>query len=380
MSDEKKQYRRLFSDDEVLHQSLMDENIAVDTPEARGPLGKPDNWLVGRLWLNHGYDLVDSGIQIRRQTPLNFFETGPKWRIKHAEAIEREGILDDSAQAAWQMASDDWARFGNRSIPTTSPFTIKLDQLDELGRQIAERNEQFRALTKEAYDAERNKRIEQLTGLAREIVDKPIDELTIKEREMRTNLETSLIPALDEIVEKVDKSVRLKAVSILGELQDLNARYRKTEGYRNQINYAYWKTLAQAEQEERTVRARRLVYEAEEANRSAELDKAIDLYDQAFGIWAEIFADYPILTVDDTAEDLFASIRRYMILTDSKKLPDDFPLTAFVELMGDEGEVSPQKYLELQEDFEASAERRRRELQDAEKSLGEESNEDSDEE
>ena len=141
MSDEKKQFRRLFSDDEVLHQSLLDQNIAVDSPEARGPLGKPDNWLVGRLWLYHGYDLVDSGIQIRRQTPLNFFETGPKWRIKHAEAIESEGILDDSAQNAWQLASDDWARFGNRSIPTTSPFTIKLDQLDELGRQIAERHE-----------------------------------------------------------------------------------------------------------------------------------------------------------------------------------------------------------------------------------------------
>ena len=66
----------------MLHEELLKENIAVDSPEARGPLGKPDNWLVGRLWLNRGYDLVDSGIKIRRQTPLNFFETGPKWRIK----------------------------------------------------------------------------------------------------------------------------------------------------------------------------------------------------------------------------------------------------------------------------------------------------------
>ena len=137
MSDEKTQFRRLFADDEVLHESLLEQNIAVDSPEARGPLGKPDNWLVGRLWLNHGYELVDSGVKIRRQTPLNFYETGPKWRIKHAEAIEREGILDESAQNAWQMAAEDWSAFGNRSIPTTSPFTIKLDLLDELKRQKA---------------------------------------------------------------------------------------------------------------------------------------------------------------------------------------------------------------------------------------------------
>ncbi|MGB7324899.1 MAG: IRE (iron responsive element), partial [Rubripirellula sp.] len=125
MSDEKAQFRRLFSDDEVLHEQLLTENIAVDSPEARGPLGKPDNWLVGRLWLNRGYEMVDAGVKIRRQTPINFYETGPKWRIQHAEAIEKEGILDERAQNAWEMAAEDWSSFGNRSIPTTSPFTIK---------------------------------------------------------------------------------------------------------------------------------------------------------------------------------------------------------------------------------------------------------------
>ena len=52
MSDEKVQFRRLFSDDVLLHEALQAENIAVDSFDARGPLGKPDNWLVGRLWLN----------------------------------------------------------------------------------------------------------------------------------------------------------------------------------------------------------------------------------------------------------------------------------------------------------------------------------------
>ena len=58
MADERVQFRRLFADDEVLHQELLDESIDVESPEARGPFNKPDNWLVGRQWLNKGYDLV----------------------------------------------------------------------------------------------------------------------------------------------------------------------------------------------------------------------------------------------------------------------------------------------------------------------------------
>ena len=159
-SDEKKQFRRLFSDDKVLHQSLIEQNIAVDSPEARGPLGKPDNWLVGRLWLNYGYQLVDdAGVRINRQTPINFFVTGPKWRIKHAEAIEREGILDDRAQNAWRLASESWDDFGQRSIPTLQPYTIKLDSLNELSNRRTELLREFRKLTGDAYVQALSKRM-----------------------------------------------------------------------------------------------------------------------------------------------------------------------------------------------------------------------------
>ena len=80
MSDEKRQFRRLFADDDMQHEKLERQGIAVT--DAHGPNGKPDNWLVGQLWLEHGYKLVDAGVRIRRQTPINFYETGPKWAIQ----------------------------------------------------------------------------------------------------------------------------------------------------------------------------------------------------------------------------------------------------------------------------------------------------------
>ncbi len=347
MSDEKVQFRRLFADDEVLHESLLTENIAVDSPEARGPLGKPDNWLVGRLWLNHGYDLVDSGVKIRRQTPLNFFDTGPKWRIKHAESIESEGILDERAQNAWQMAAEDWEAFGNRSIPTTSPFTIKLGELDVLKAQKEDKLARFRELNKEVYDAERQKLIDKMPRDMKEYWQKPESELTYEQKALLPSINEGLLPDLVSIAKRSDPAVRLEAVNLIDEMADLDDRIRMTNGYRTQINYPYWEALAEAEQEERTVKARRLIYEAEQANDAAELDKAIDLYEEAFAIWAQIFDDYPLLVLDDTSEDLYESVQRYMVAIDSRDIPEDFPLATFVDMMGRFGRVESYDYMRI---------------------------------
>ena len=372
MSDEKVQFRRLFSDDDVLHTALMAENIAVDSPEARGPLGKPDNWLVGRLWLNHGYDLVDSGVKIRRQTPLNFYETGPKWRIKHAESIEAEGILDERAQNAWQMADDDWLAFGARSIPTTSPFTIKLNHLEDLEAQKTEKIEKFRQLNPEAYATARQAKIDSMPEEILEYWQKPESELTLDQRQLMPSIHAGLIPNLIELARTSDPSVRLESVNLAGEVKDLNERIQKTIGYRTQINYQYWKTLAQAEQEERTVKARRLIYEAEQANDNAELDTAIELYEQAFVVWAEIFDDYPLLTIDDSAQDLFESVRRYMVAIDSQEIPEDFPLSTFVTMMGEFGQVDSTLYEAVRAESKEAAKQRKLELEEEEKKRQEE--------
>jgi hypothetical protein len=351
MSDEKEQFRRLFSEDELLHESLKNENIAVDSPEARGPLGKPDNWLVGRLWLNHGYDIVDSGVKIRRQTPLNFYETGPKWRLKHAESIEAEGVLDQRAQNAWLMASDDWASFGQRSIPTTSAFTIKLGELDVLKAQRSEKIEQFRMLNQEVYDAARAELVEALPDEFKAFYDLPSDQLTFEQRQILPSILDGLIPNLKPLAKSSqDDATRLASVNLIDEIANLNERILKTSGYRTQINYPYWEALALAEQEERTVEARRLIYEAEKANAAAELDESIRLYEEAFAIWEKIFDDYPLLTLDDTAEDLFDSIRRYMVVTDSEEIPEDFPLIEFAMMMGELGRIDSRDYQRIREE------------------------------
>ena len=367
ISDEKRQFRRLFADDTEGHEFLRGENIPVDSAEARGPDGKPDNWLVGRLWLREGYDLVDSGVPIRRQTPLNFYQTGPKWRIEHAEAIEEEGTFDDAAITAWQNGAEDWAEFGDRSVPTTANFTIKLGRIEDLRQQREQKWEQFRQLAPEAYDAAAKRLYDALDADAKEILEGDPADLPLPVRELAENIRLDLIPKLPPLVEEVPEADRLKAIELIDEVDDLTARIDKTRGYREQINYGYWQSLAQAEQEERTVEARKLIYEARQARRQADPFTAQKKYEEAFAVWAEIFDDYPVLTINDSAEDLFQSIRRYMALIDSEELPDDFPLAAFVDLMGEYGQVPPDAYAKVRSEQAELTKRRQQELAEEER-------------
>jgi hypothetical protein len=349
MSDEKRQFRRLFSDDDPQHDALREQNIAIDSPEARGPDGRPDNWLVGRQWLNYGYDLVDSGVKIRNQTPINFYETGPKWRIKHSEAIESEGILDDRAKAAWQLASDDWLSLGQRSIPTTAPFTIKLGSLDELDRRYTELLDKFMEIAGDTYLAEEQAIFNSLTEEERLAVQTPAEDRDDKQVLLYGDVYSKLKPSLSVVAKKAPGPVRLRAIELSTEIADIDARRAKTKGQREQINYDFWMTLTIAEQEDRTVQARRLRFEAEQANADADLDLAIQKYEEAFKLWAEVFDDYPVLLQDEVSDDLMKSIRRYTIAIDRDSFPDDFPLLAFVEYMQEENRL-PEDYQRIREE------------------------------
>jgi hypothetical protein len=368
LSDEKRQFRRLFADDDVLHANLLEQGIAIDGPEAQGPLRKPDNWLVGRLWLNSGYDLVEAGVPIRRQTPINFYETGPKWRIKHAEAIESEGVLDDKAREAWQRASEDWQGLGNRSIPTTASFTIKLGQIDELYRRRAETIAEIRDLAGPAFEQAEKELIDTFDPVIREALLTPPEKRTKSQQSIADQNSSAIEPDLAAVARNADPSVRLRVLQLVDAVKDLDERIIKTDGHRKQINYPYWETLALAEQEERTVNARRLIYEAERAlSKEGLLEESIKLYEESFELWAEIFDDYPILVIDDSAQDLFESIKDYMKATDSDEIPEEFPLKTFCELMGQYGDVNPDMYEEVRQTQQEKLAARKQELAEEER-------------
>ena len=147
--------------------------------------------------------------------------------------------------------------FGDRSIPTTSPFTIKLGDLDELKRQRVERLEEFQELTGETYQAAVEKLVEKLPEDLQKVYRKA-GIGTNRGRQGGDGVVSRglLTPDLATGRQSCRSLGATATISLVGEITDLDDRIKKTNGYRTQINYEYWETLALAEQEERTVRAR----------------------------------------------------------------------------------------------------------------------------
>ena len=142
VADEKRQYRELFRNDQDFHAEMLDESgLDFNQRAARGPDGKPDNWLVGSLWYQRAYDMVDAGSRAAR-SPLMFFRMGPQWLIKYSEGIQEEGVLDLPARDAWERAGEAWTTFGQKQILTTFGDTIFLNELqlanDEYDRLLKE--------------------------------------------------------------------------------------------------------------------------------------------------------------------------------------------------------------------------------------------------
>lgn len=345
MSDEKVQFRELFRNDEPFHEVLLDEGIAVDGPEAKGPDGKPDNWLVGRLWLNRGYDLVDSGVPLVGKTPINFFDLGPKWRINHAEAIENiEGVLDDRAKSAWELAADDWYGFGMRPLATTSGVTVQLAGLSDLSARRAELIEQFDETVEGKWSAERNRRYDALSEEAKAALEKPEAERTQSEYLVAMEAEQTLEPAFVELARNAPEASRLRAIQIADELGRIQDRIQKTSTYREQSNFAYWELRARAEQDDLVINARKLLYEAKQKYEEADLDGEIETYEQAFVEWEKVYDEYPGLIQDVASDDLTDAINRYRVATDQADLPPDFPLIEFYEMRSESPNISPEDY------------------------------------
>jgi len=330
VADERVQFRELFRNDEYFHAEMLDESgLDFTQRAARGPDSKPDNWLVGNLWYQRAYDMVAAGMREARSTMM-FYRMGPQWRMKYAEAIQAEGILDYPARDAWERAGESWASLGQRQIVTTFGKTIFLNELEianlEVGRLKAE-FETFCGSTFERLTAERAERLtpEEVVALAKEESEKTFDEMLLSH-----NAQSKLaIPPID-IARATPEELRIEAIQKANGLAEAQEKARQINAYREQINFSYWEARCVAEQEDAALAARTSMFEANELLDLGELDAALGKYEIAWENWSKLFNDYPGMMLDDAADDVLTSINRYRKLLDAPDLPDDFALNDFL--------------------------------------------------
>lgn len=362
-SDEHTQFRRLFRDDTPLHERIREEGIDLDSNESLGPDRKPDNWLVGRQWLNRGYELTRAGgVPLRRKTPLHYYETGPKWLFNHAIAIEEEGDLTVAAQRAWQNASDGWDAYSQETIPTTAEFTIRLGEEGELEQRIVDLQAELDSISSDARERLIKEAKEKLSATERELLAMDRNDLVSEQQLEFDRLQEAVKPSAQLIAKQLPDAQQLRAIELTDELQLARRRLEKVEGYRQQVNFEYWETRALAEQTDTMLEARRLVYEADQLNKEAELDEAIEKYELAWVKWAEVFEQFPLLMFDAASDDLPDSLARYQRAIEREDYPDDFPLKRFVDARDSGANTGEEYETLLDQQRELNEEQRQKDL------------------
>ncbi len=128
IADEKKQYRRLFREDDELEQRQREREARyVEIPKL--PSNK-DNWLFGYAFYKAAEKWFEKrGEGIGNETRLLFYGRAPLNRIRYAEWIEIDGcglnkenapVFDEENCAnAWLQAQKDWEDYANRVVDTT---------------------------------------------------------------------------------------------------------------------------------------------------------------------------------------------------------------------------------------------------------------------
>lgn len=333
IADEKVQFRELFRNDVDFHSDVNElSKLDMTVQEARGPDGKPDNWRAGALWYGRSYDMVAQGSRPAK-SPLMFYCKDPQWQLKHSEAIQSEGYLGEEARSAWKVASTHLAEFGSRQIRTSFGTVIYLSELEKTAQEYLKKENEFKEFCgdtyKEAYEKlEQSLTDEQRTAMAKDKADLTFEELLSIEQ-ARGNLRVDPF----SVARKLPSEKQFKALEMAQNMKILAERKEHIDRYRAQVNFSYWESRCEAEQDDSALAARTGMYEANKALDLGKLDEAIEKYEKAWSDWNTVFNRFPEMMVDEAADDVEKYIALYLrqIEKDLENLPENFALKNFLE-------------------------------------------------
>ncbi len=275
-SDEKRQFRQLFRDDQAYHKTLLDYGLDIEQPEVYGADRKPDSWLVGRLWFLKAYELVRAGAYCKK-TPIIFFAEAPWALIYYAETIEEEGVLDDKAMFAWSRASDAWADYGDLDLMTTWGHTVKLRGLDTANQTAERAFEKFQEFTRELREQIIQDNQDRFTPDEWSSLQKAEVDRTPQEAELVRSALNKVAMSPLALAQRLPREKRSEGISLANDLAGKQEFATHIDRSRELVNYRYWETRGEMEQTPVTVAARRQIYEAEKFLTEADLSKAGDV-------------------------------------------------------------------------------------------------------
>lgn len=333
-ADEQKQFRRLFRDDKDFHQVFRANGVEVD--EGRGPDGKPDNWLVARLWYLKAEDAVTySGKPIRGRTPLLFYSGAPMSQINGAAAMNKDGYFFETAEQAWRKAREGWNRYGQRELPTSAGFNIRLNDQEPIDERIRQARQELDRLCPGAAEELRSEKRAKLTPQQLAALEVPPEKRTPEQYSLVYEAGEMLRVRPADYLAKAPREHRPRVRQLVDQIEQDELTSHQIALNRRIVNFEYWRTRCESELREEAPQAHSNVFTADQLAGSGEkLTEARRLYEEAWKLYARLFADYPVLMENAEAQDLIESVARYRDLLGQldEPFPADFPLWKLLDL------------------------------------------------
>lgn len=316
-ADEKKDFRRLFRDDDDFHRQPWARWVSVNDSSNR------DNWLFGKRFLELGQEMVDRRGAILRSVGAEMYNIQPAiQQSMYAKALEDEGVFGEKARAAWKTAHQDWLKFGDRAFPTDYGFSIVYNELDSLRERRDAALARLDELTPGARDQIRAERRARMTAESLAAYDAPEDSRTAKEARLALEVEAALRVTDAEAAERAAPADRDEARKLAVETTLLRQRFDATERARQTFNYDYWVERSEMETTDDALAGRELFYQA-----VAEADEkpwaARETFEKGFARWRKVLDKYPSLVEDRTAADIYDLVQAYRRVLNQLDAPFD---------------------------------------------------------
>jgi len=339
-SDEKRYFRPMFAADQDYHSPPRDEDWLVGTRYEGRPESLTDNWLVSKWWYKQAEDLIDSGvIPYGTMNPFLIHSEAPMQQMHYAEALETDGHFGEEVIEAWKQAGREWLAFGLRTIPSATGLEVQLEDIERLKENRDKARQELLALEPGLMEKLRQKQLAELPPAERDAWEKPAGERTPEQKKLAATATRKLKVTLDSLAMATNAKHRARAIKLAERYRYFKSRYQLVNQYRDlTINYMYWKNRTETEQTEQLLKARKLLYDAEQSYRDSDIPAALQQYEEGFNLWRHILDENPGLLVEETfVMDLWNEVEGYkdvlaQVREDgSRSLPEDFILPDVID-------------------------------------------------
>ncbi len=320
-ADERKQFRRLFKNDEDFH-------------GARARTEDFDNWLVGKEWFLRAQEAVARGSSLRGMSPLIFYADAPMSQINYSANLNEDGRFGEFAKAAWAQSAEEWLAYGNMNTPTSYGFDIRLNEREALEEQAQELRDKLEALAPGLRQRLIDQKRATLTAAQREALDLPVSE-RVGDQHIRASEAREITEVTHrEVAGHIEGEDGIQALRIANQLEDIEESARVTQRYRDIVNFDYWRARCLMERTDDALLARELVHEGAEKRASGDPNGAKESYAEGLKYWKKVLDEFPSMLDDrTTGEDLSKVIEQYREILDQveEPFPEDFPLQNVID-------------------------------------------------